>query len=143
MFTIVAIIVVLSLILFIVASVSPRFAAWIKDTIKWAFICGVTAAVFVIACFYVSGASAENVEYLFIEDVDVYPLAAVVVSIDDDNIDLEDGEGNIWNIYWDFDEDPDIELGDIVALLMWDSGTPGHILDDEVVDAVNTFIKAE
>ena len=73
----------------------------------------------------------------------VYPTAAVVISVEQDGIVVEDGEGNIWSFYWDFDEDPDIELGDVIALLIDDAGTPDDIFDDKILDAVNTYIKAE
>lgn len=136
MFTIVIVAILLSLVLFAVSSVSPRFSAWLKDTLKWMLICGVTVAVFTVVLFSAWGALAEDIDI-------IYPTAAVVISVEQDGIVVEDGEGNIWSFCWDFEEDPDIELGDIIALLMWDSGTPDYIFDDEVVDAVNTYIKAE
>lgn len=77
-----------------------------------------------------------------------YSKAAVVVDITFDAhgevvVTVEDGEGFLWTFYLELDEETDIELGDVVALLMWEAGTPNNIFDDEVLDVVNEHFKAK
>ena len=94
---------------------------------------------FILAILPVAIATAET---------DIYPKAAVVVSIDFDVhgeiiVTVEDGEGYLWSFYLELNEDTDVELGDVVALIMWEAGTPDNIFDDEVIDVVNEHFKAQ
>lgn len=97
------------------------------------------AVILLVVSLFVGVASAE---------VDFYPKAAVIVEINFDNFGrlftvVEDGEGFLWEVYWDLDEETDISLGDVVALVMWDAETPEDCSDDEVLDAINEHFKAE
>ena len=78
-------------------------------------------------------------------EVDFYPHSAVVVSFDisEGTILLEDGEEHLWTIYWEFTDDDPVEQGDVFSLLMWEAGTPTYKFDDEILDAVNSRIKAQ
>ena len=92
---------------------------------------------FVVALIPMALACAES---------EFYPKAAVVISVsigEEVIVTVEDGEGNLWDIYWDLDEEFDIELGDVLAMLIWNCGTPDYIFDDEVIDVVNEHFKAE
>ena len=102
------------------------------------FVSVIVVAFFLAAMLPVAAATAE---------VDFYPKAAVVVGINYNNcgevvVTVEDGEGFLWDIYWDLKED-DVELGDVLALIMWEAGTPDFVLDDEVLDVINEHFKAE
>ena len=63
-----------------------------------------------------------------------YPRCAVVTSIDEveDLVTVEDFAGVVWSFYGV----EDFIVGDLVAMLLWDCGTPDTIFDDEVIDAV-------
>ena len=81
-------------------------------------------------------------------ETDIYPKAAVVVEMRINEfgeviVTVEDGEGFLWDIFWELDEETDIELGDVLAMLMWDAGTPDDIFDDEVIDVINEHFKAK
>jgi len=75
----------------------------------------VAVTLLVVSLVFCAFASAE---------VNFYPKAAVVVEINFDNHGnlftvVEDGEGYLWEVYWDLDEETDISLGDVIALVMW------------------------
>lgn len=99
----------------------------------------VALVLFILALLPVAIATAET---------DVYPKAAVVVDISFDVhgevvVTVEDGEGFLWSFYLELDEETDVELGDVVALIMWEAGTPDNIFDDEILDVVNEHFKAQ
>ena len=63
-----------------------------------------------------------------------YPRAMEIVDIDKAN-DIAvcvDATG----MEWEFTEPEDLEIGDIVICTMYDKGTKGNILDDEIVDVI-------
>lgn len=63
-----------------------------------------------------------------------YPRCAMVTEIDEteDLVTVEDFAGVIWQFYGV----EDFIVGDLVAMLLWDCGTPDSIFDDEIIDAV-------
>ena len=63
-----------------------------------------------------------------------YPRCAVITEIDEINdlVVCEDFAGIIWEFYGI----EDFDIGDLVAMLMWDCDTPDSIFDDEIIDAV-------
>lgn len=90
----------------------------------------VTIIIILVSLFLISSSIANE----------FYHKTTVVVEINFDEhgnvvIATEDGEGNIWDIYWNLEEE-EIKLGDIISMLIWDAGTPNNIFDDEVIDAV-------
>lgn len=60
----------------------------------------------------------------------LYPQAARVVDIQQDEIYLRDGAGNIWR--WQGAED--WEIGDGVAMILTNNGTPDNVKDDVIVN---------
>ena len=113
---------------------------FVKNNARTIVACFLVVVVFIAGFMFLPPAKAE---------VDVYSKAAVVVDIKLEQFDtaaevtVEDGEGNLWIFYWDFAEDEDLELGDVVAMMMWDCGTPDYIFDDEVLDIINEHFKAQ
>lgn len=103
---------------------------------KHLLLCVVAVAAMFAAFAFLPPARAE---------VDFYPSSAIVVSFDvsEGVIRLKDGEGNIWKLFWDFSDEVPVEIGDVFSLLMWEAGTPDYRLDDEIIDAVNSRIKAQ
>lgn len=65
----------------------------------------------------------------------VYARAAVVVEVDEERetVTAQDAAGYRWSFY--SDGAGDWEIGDGVALTMYDNGTPDSILDDWVIGA--------
>lgn len=104
--------------------------------VKRLLLCFVAVVVMLAAFVFLPPAKAE---------VDFYPAAAIVVSFDasEGTIFLEDGEGNIFELFWEFEDGEPVELGDVFSLLMWEAGTPTNRLDDEIIDAMNSRIKAQ
>lgn len=64
-------------------------------------------------------------------DYSVYPNGGLVIDvIPEDNIVIfEDGSGLTWSFYGV----KNYEVGDLVACVFWDAGTP-NIFDDEILD---------
>ena len=86
------------------------------------------------ACALQNAAMAEEYNQGF------YPRCAVVTSIEED-VDLViaiDGAGIEWRFYGI----EDLAEGDLVALLLWDCGTPS-IYDDEIIDVCYSALKVE
>ena len=70
-----------------------------------------------------------------------YPRAAIVVELryEEDVVIVEDGAGLIW----EFSGIEDFDVGDTVAMLMFDNGTPESIYDDQIVLAYYSAIRGE
>lgn len=76
---------------------------------KRLLLCAIAVAA-VLACFaFLPPAKAE---------VDFYPHSAVVVdfSVSEGTILLEDGEDNLWTLYWEFEENDPVEQGNVFSL---------------------------
>lgn len=62
----------------------------------------------------------------------LYPKAARVVDIQGEEVYLQDGAGNVWR--WQGQGRDDWEVGDVVAMIMTNNGTPDDIKDDIIVN---------
>lgn len=77
-----------------------------------------------LAIFLITAASGKA-------DYSVYPNGGLVIDLipEDDIVVFEDGAGLVWSFYGI----GDYEVGDLVACVFWDAGTP-NIFDDEILD---------
>ena len=70
--------------------------------------------------------------------INVYPTAGKVVDIQYDpctelsEVTVQTGAGLLYSYVEDAD---DLYYGDIMALIMWNRGTPNTVLDDVIIDA--------
>lgn len=62
-----------------------------------------------------------------------YPNAGVVVGLDEENdlVTISTGSGLLYEFYGI----EDLFIGDIVAVIMDDNGTPDSVLDDKIIDS--------
>lgn len=62
---------------------------------------------------------------------DIYPNGGMIVDLvpEEDMVIFEDGTGTVW-IFFGIE---DWDIGDLVACVFWDAGTP-EIFDDEILD---------
>ena len=58
----------------------------------------------------------------------IYPTCGVITEVTEETATFEDCKGNLW----EFSEPEDYEVGDIVSVIMSDSGTE-TIYDDEII----------
>ena len=131
--------IILIIVGILLTSFSSEIAEFISNHIAGAkrLLLYVVAVALVLAAFaFLPPAKAE---------VDFYPASAKVIdfSREEGVILLKDGEGHFWKLFWEFTDDEPVELGDVFSLLMWESGTPTYKLDDEILDATNSRIKAQ
>lgn len=96
------------------------------ETAKLIGISVVVVTVFISMIFFSMPARAEETE--------LYPRAAIITELDlnEDLVTCVDAAGCIWQFYGV----EDFDIGDIVALILWNAGTPESIFDDEIIDAV-------
>ena len=94
----------------------------IKDTIK----CFAVFAACVLFLAFIA------VTHAYGEEERVYARVVVVTNLnfDEDIVEVEDAIGFIW----EFDGVEDYAIGDIIAMVMMDRGSPDTILDDEILD---------
>lgn len=61
-----------------------------------------------------------------------YPMLGEVIEIskESNTVMIADCNGNCWEFYGSEDWD----IGDFCACIMYNSGTPGYIYDDEIID---------
>lgn len=95
------------------------------ETAKLIGACTLVVIVFLGMIFFSMPAKAES---------SFYPRAAIIIEIieDEDIVVCQDAAGVIWEFYGI----EDFDIGDIVAMLLWDKGTPESIYDDEIIDVV-------
>ena len=66
--------------------------------------------------------------------VEIYPRCGIIVDLDYDTdlVVVEDSVGFIWEFYGI----EDYALGDLVGMILCDTGTPEYILDDTIVETL-------
>ena len=100
------------------------FCARHPETAKLIGACALVVIVFLGMIFFSMPAKAES---------RFYPSAAIIIEIieDEDLVTCIDAAGRIWQFYGI----EDLDVGDIVAMILWDAGTPESVFDDEIIDA--------
>ena len=95
------------------------------ETAKLIGMCTAVVVITLAMIFFSMPARAEESEF--------YPRAAVIIELveDEDIVVCQDAAGVIWKFYGI----EDFDIGDIVAMILWDAGTPESIFDDEIIDA--------
>ncbi len=95
------------------------------ETAKLIGMCTAVVVITIAMIFFSMPARAEKSEF--------YPRAAIIteLDLDEDLVTCVDSAGCIWQFYGV----EDFGVGDIVAMILWDAGTPESIFDDEVIDA--------
>lgn len=93
------------------------------ETAKLIGACALVVIVFLSMVFFSMPAKAEG---------SFYPRAAIITALDlnEDLVTCVDAAGRIWQFYGV----EDFDIGDVVAMIMWDAGTPS-VFDDEIIDA--------
>ena len=95
------------------------------ETAKLIGMCTAVVVITLAMIFFSMPARAEKSEF--------YPRAAIIIELveDEDIVVCQDAAGVIWEFYGI----EDFDIGDIVAMILWDAGTPEGIFDDEIIDA--------
>lgn len=95
------------------------------ETAKLIGACALVVVIFLGMIFFSMPAKAES---------SFYPRAAIITEIcyEEDLIICVDAAG----VEWSFFGVEDFDIGDLVAMLLWDCGTPESIYDDEIIDVV-------